>query len=120
MTRSAVAKDEGTTLLIVGGTPGKAYDPRRRRRPRPSLPTTPATTTTAVERQRVVVEKRPDSVLAIYNAACFEAKAGRADEALRAPPSERSTWTRAVKEYIENDEDLDSLREDPRFVVLAK
>ena len=38
--RKATAKDDGTTILAIGGTPGKAYEPAPRRQRKPSRPTT--------------------------------------------------------------------------------
>ena len=42
--RKAMANDEGTTILVVGGTPGKAYEPEPEEAPRHSPRTTKATT----------------------------------------------------------------------------
>src|SRR4051812_30538329 len=42
--RTATATEDGTTILVVGGTPGEAYKPAPERREKLSPPTTPATT----------------------------------------------------------------------------
>ena len=67
----------------------------------------------------VVVEKQPDNPIAHFNAGCFAARSGHADEAIG--HLERSIEINdRIKELIATDEDLDSIREDPRFAELAK
>jgi len=117
--RSAVARDEGATLLIVGGTPGKAFEPALPEAAEALAAYNAGDYETAVEKQRAVVEKRPDNLLALFNAACFEAKAGRTDEAIEHLRQAAALDDR-IKENIRTDEDLDSIREDPRFEALTK
>ena len=57
--------------------------------------------------------------MASFNAACFEARAGRADEAIEHLLQAVELNDR-IKELIRTDEDLDSIREDPRFDVLTR
>jgi tetratricopeptide (TPR) repeat protein len=117
--RSAVASEEGTTLLIIGGTPGKAYDVLPAEAAEAFAAYNAGDYETAAKKQAVALEQRPDSVLVVFNAACFEAKAGHADAAFE-HLQRAVTLDDRVREYLEKDEDLDSLREDPRFAVLAK
>lgn len=116
--RAAIATTDGATVLAVGGTPGKAYDP-----PPPEAEEAFAAYNTgdfgrAVERQLVALEQRPDHVLLLFNAACFEARLGRTDDAL-AHLERAIAVDDGIKELIRSDEDLDSLRDDPRFAALA-
>jgi tetratricopeptide (TPR) repeat protein len=117
--RKATAKDDGTTILVVGGTPGKAYEPTPEEAGEAMLAYGEGDYETAVAKQLVVVEKRPDDPVAHFNAGCFTARAGRADEAIEHLRRAVEINER-IKELIRTDEDLDSLREDPRFEVLAK
>lgn len=117
--RKATAKDDGTTILVVGGTPGKAYDPTPEEAGEAMLAYGEGDYETAVAKQLVVVEKRPEDPVAHFNAACFEARAGRADDAIEHLRRAVEINER-IKELIRTDEDLDSLREDPRFEVLSK
>ena len=117
--RKATAKDDGTTILVVGGTPGKAYDPTPEEAGEAMLAYGEGDYETAVAKQLIVVEKRPDDPVAYFNAACFEARAGRAEEAIEHLRRAVEINER-IKELIRTDEDLDSVREDPRFGVLAK
>lgn len=117
--RKATAKDDSTTILVVGGTPGEAYDPTPEEAGEAMLAYGEGDYETAVAKQLVVVEKRPDDPVAYFNVACFEARAGRADDAIEHLRRAVEINDR-IKELIRTDEDLDSLREDPRFKVLAK
>jgi tetratricopeptide (TPR) repeat protein len=117
--RKATAKEDGTTILVVGATPGKAYEPPPEEAGEAMLAYGEGDYETAVAKQLVVVEKRPDDPVAHFNAGCFTARAGRADEAIE--HLQRAVEINGrIKELIRTDEDLDSLREDPRFEVLAK
>jgi tetratricopeptide (TPR) repeat protein len=117
--RSAVASEEGTTLLIIGGTPGKAYDVLPPEAAEAFAAYNAGDYETAAKKQALALEQRPDSVLVVFNAACFEAKAGHSDAAFEHLQQAVALDDR-VREYLEKDEDLDSLRDDPRFAVLAK
>jgi tetratricopeptide (TPR) repeat protein len=116
--RSAVATEPDTTVLVIGGTPGKAYDPA----PPEVVDAMAAYNTgdyeTAVAKQRVVVEKRPNDVLALFNAACFEARLGRTDDAIEHLQRAIEADER-IKENIRTDEDLETIREDARFRELV-
>lgn len=117
-TRKATAGDGGATILVVGGTPGKAYAPA----PDDSLNAFAAYNAgdyaTAIAEQLVVVEKRPDDPVAHFNAGCFAARAGDSDRAIA--HLERAVEINGrVRELIEKDDDLDSIRDDPRFAELV-
>ena len=59
----------------------------------------------------------PDDARLMYNLACTYALAGRTDEAFAAlDQSVDAGWRQ--RGWIENDSDLESLRDDPRFQVL--
>jgi mannose-6-phosphate isomerase-like protein (cupin superfamily) len=117
--RSAVAEEKGTTILMIGGTPGQAYDPPPAEASEAFRAYTAGEYETALAKQLTVVEARPKDVLAHFNAGCYAAKAGRTDEALEHLRRAVELDER-IKEYIAKDDDLDSLREDPRFEVLSR
>jgi tetratricopeptide (TPR) repeat protein len=117
--RKAIANEDGTSILVVGGTPGKPYEPSPEEAGEAMLAYGEGDYETAVAKQLVVVEKRPDDPVAHFNAGCFTARAGRADEAIEHLQRAVEINDR-IKELIRTDEDLDSLREDPRFDVLTK
>jgi tetratricopeptide (TPR) repeat protein len=116
--RSAIAKEEGTTVLAIGGTPGEPY--------RLSLgeamnemwePYRAGDYETALERLQPVLAERPEA-LVFFNVACMEARLGRTDDAI-AHLQQAVEVDDRIKENIRTDEDLDSIRNDPRFAALA-
>ena len=117
--RKATAKDASTTILVVGGTPGKAYEPSPEEAREAFAAYSEGDYETSIAKQRIVVEKRPDDPVAHFNAGCFAARAGRADEAIEHLRRAVEINDR-VRELMATDEDLDSIRDDPRFADLAK
>jgi tetratricopeptide (TPR) repeat protein len=117
--RSAVANEEKTTVLVIGGTPGKAYDPMPVENGEAFGAYNAGDYETAYAKQQIVLEKRPDDVLAQFNAGCYAARLGRADDALE-HLSRALELDGRIREYIDKDEDLDSLRADSRFAELTK
>ncbi len=117
--RSAAAKDGEATVLAIGGTPGKAYDPPPVEAAEAFVAYNQGDFETAVAKQLVVLEHRPKDVLQLFNAACFEARLGKAEAAIEHLQQAVEGDDR-VKELARTDEDLDSIREDPRFDVLTK
>jgi hypothetical protein len=116
--RSAVANEEGTTVLAIGGTPGEAY--------RISVgeamhdmwePYQAGDYETALAKLQPVLDERPEA-LVYFNVACMEARLGRTDDAIKHLEQAIEDDHR-IKENIRTDEDLDSLRKDPRFETLT-
>jgi tetratricopeptide (TPR) repeat protein len=116
--RKATAKDDGTTILVVGGTPGKAYEPTPEEAAAAFQAYGAGDFETALAQQLVVVEKRPGDPVAHFNCGCFAARAGRSDEAIEHLRRAVGINPR-VKELMASDEDLDSIREDRRFAELG-
>ena len=108
----AVAKEEGTTILAIGGTPGKAYelsvgeamndmwDPYRAE-----------DFEGALEALQPVLE-RPEA-LVLFNVACMEARLGRTEDAISIS-SRRSRTMIRIKEHIRTDGDLELATEEIR------
>ena len=116
--RKATAKDEGTTIMVVGGTPGKAYEPTPEEAAEAFRAYAAGDYETALAKQLVVVENRPDDPVAHFNSGCFAARAGRSDEAIEHLRRAVEINPR-IKELMATDEDLDSIREDQRFAELT-
>jgi tetratricopeptide (TPR) repeat protein len=117
--RKATANEEETTILVVGGTSGKAYEPSPEEAAEAFAAYNAGDYETALAKQLVVIEKRPEDPVAHFNAGCFAARAGHADEAIEHLRRAVEINER-VKELMATDEDLDSIREDQRFAKLTK
>jgi tetratricopeptide (TPR) repeat protein len=105
----------GTTILAVGAKRGEAFTPSTWERSSEALRFWP---TEEWDEAIGVLERHladtPDHGGTLYNLACAHARAGRLDPAL-------DHLARAIElqpifaEYAQTDEDLASLRDDPRF-----
>ena len=117
--RKATATEDETTILAVGGTRGKPYEPAPEEAAEAFAAYGRGEYEEALAKQLVVVEKQPENPVAHFNVGCFAARAGHSDQALDA--LERAVGINdRIKELMASDDDLDSIREDPRFVELAK
>jgi tetratricopeptide (TPR) repeat protein len=112
--RGAVAKAD-TTVLVVGGIPGRAFEPS----PWEAwLAAKPLLDAGQPDRGAAVfleaLERHPGNSNVLYNLACFESLAGRPDDAL-AHLSEAIELDPRMREWARTDEDFAAIREDPRF-----
>jgi hypothetical protein len=116
--RTAFAEEPDTTLIALGGTPGKAYEPDGWELFAPLNPLYEAGEyAEAAERGRQLVEAHPQYAGLLYNVACCESLAGRTADAIdhlgRAiAHSERS------RSYAADDSDFDPIRDEPAFKEL--
>jgi hypothetical protein len=113
--RSAVGRDEGTTVLAIGGTPGAPYAVS----PWESYFRAFAELERGDERAaRAAIEnglaRHPDNGSMLYNAACYFALAGERERALALLARALELEPRA-REWARTDSDLDPLRDDPAF-----
>ncbi len=83
VTRTAFAEEPDTTIIAVGGTPGKAYEAAGWELWAPLRPVYEAGEHAEVaERLRILVEAHPQYALLFYNLACCESMTGRTKDAL--------------------------------------
>src|SRR3954453_2652390 len=81
--RTAFAEEPGTTLIALGGTPGKAYESGGWELWAPINPLYEAGDYAgAADRAREVAEANPELPMLMYNLACCESLAGRAGDAI--------------------------------------
>jgi tetratricopeptide (TPR) repeat protein len=115
--RGAVAKEAYTTVLVVGGVPGRAFEPSPWEAwlaAKPLLDAGQPDRGAAVFLQ--ALERHPGNSNVLYNLACFESLAGRPDDAL-AHLTEAIELDPRMREWARADEDFAAIRADPRFPV---
>jgi tetratricopeptide (TPR) repeat protein len=116
--RTAFAEEPGTTIVALGGTPGKAYEPDGWEVWAPlNALYEKGEYAEAADRGRVLVEAHPEYAGLFYNVACCESLAGRTTDAVdhlrRAiEMSER------FRPYAKDDSDFDPIRDEPAFKEL--
>jgi tetratricopeptide (TPR) repeat protein len=113
--RMATAKQDGTTIIALEGTPGQAYDPRGWELWAPLAPLYAAGEYAEVaDRLDELVAANPQYPMLFFNLACSESLSGRRTEALdhlRRAIEMSEEFRRSAKE----DSDLDPIRDEPGF-----
>jgi len=117
--RTAFAEEAGTTIVAIGGTPGKPYQafgwelwgPLR-------APYEAGDYEQAAEGARKLVAANPEYSMLAYNLACLESLTGHKAEALeqlRGVVGE----SEQLRALAKNDSDFDAIRDDPAFKELV-
>jgi len=117
--RTAFAEEPGTTIIALGGTPGKAYEPSGFELWAPIAPLYDAGEyAEAADRGQELIEAHPEYPLLLYNVACCESLAGRPADAIEhlRLAIERSDRFRS---FAADDSDFDPTRDDPAFKELV-
>ena len=117
--RTAFAEEPGTTIVAIGGVPGKAYEPVGWELWMPLRQQYEAgENEVVVEQLREVVDANPQYALLQYNLACLESLTGRTDDALE--HLRRSIeMSERFRDYAKGDSDLDAIRDEPAFEELV-
>jgi mannose-6-phosphate isomerase-like protein (cupin superfamily) len=103
--RVAVAEEEGTTVLAVGGKPGEAFTPSGWEW---SFVASTQQPDEAVATMQAGVEELGETGASLYQLAKFEAKAGRTEDA-RAHIAKALELEPAYRQYAEKDDDLEEV-----------
>ena len=117
--RTAFAEEPETTIVSVGGTPGKAYEVWGWEEWSQLNPLYQAGDyAEAAARGRAILKEHPEYSGVAYNVACVESLAGEKEAAIEhlrmaIEGSER------LRELVPTDTDLDPLREEPAFKELV-
>ena len=119
VSRTAFAEEAGTTIVSIGGTPGKPFDAAGWELWAPIRSTYEAGEhAEVVERLREIVRDNPQYALLFYNLACCESLVGDTEQAVE--HLERAIeLSPRFREFAREDTDLDALRGDPRFAELT-
>jgi hypothetical protein len=118
--RTAFAEEPGTTLVAIGGTPGKAYEAMGSELWMPLNPLyEEGKYAEAADRGRESIEAHPEYPVPLYNLACCESLAGRKDDAI-------SHLRLAIDRYepfrslAAEDSDFDPIRDEAAFTELVQ
>ena len=120
MKRTAFAEEPETTVIALGGTPGKAYEPDGWEIWAPLTPLYEAGEyAEAADRGLQLVEAHPQYAGLLYNLACCESLAGRTGDAVvhLGLAIDRSEHWRS---YAQEDLDFDPIRDEPVFKELIE
>jgi quercetin dioxygenase-like cupin family protein len=116
--RTAFADEDGTTVVVVGGKPGKAYEVLGFEAWVPFHPLYESGDyAEAADQARESIEAQPEALGAFFYLACCEALAGRADDAARhlRHALEQSERLRGI---ARRNADLYSIRDRPEIAEL--
>jgi tetratricopeptide (TPR) repeat protein len=116
--RAAVAVEPGTTIVAVGGVPGKAYEPGGWELFASVRPLYEAGRyAEAADLGKQLLEDDPPYGDVFYNVACCESLAGRTADAI-AHLRRAIELSEHARSFAQGDSDLDPIREDPAFKAL--
>jgi tetratricopeptide (TPR) repeat protein len=117
--RTAFAEEPGTTIVAIGGTPGRAYTPSGWEAWRPIHHLYESRQyAEAADRGRELLKEHPEYATVHYNVACCESLAGRKDEAIEYLRHAIEGDER-FRSYAEGDSDFDAVRDEPEFKKLV-
>ena len=114
--RAAHAQEAGTTVLALGGKPGEAYEVSGWEFWfAASAKGQAGDHEAAIAEIDAGFEHHPEHPMLFYQRACWEALAGRSEAALDDLNRAVELGGEKFREWASDDEDLDSIRSDPRF-----
>ena len=116
--RSALGEEPGTTIIVIGGVPGRPYEPGGWELFAPLRPLYEAGDyAQAAARGRELLAGDPPYADLFYNVACCESLAGEKDQAI-AHLRRAIELSERTRPLLEGDSDLDPIRQDPAFKEL--
>jgi tetratricopeptide (TPR) repeat protein len=117
--RTAFAEEPETTIIAVGGVPGKAYQPDGWELWAPIRPLYEAGEyAEAADRGRELLEGDAKYPNLLYNVACCESLAGRTADAIE-HLRQAIALSDVARSYAKGDSDFDPIRDDPAFNELV-
>ncbi|HEX2111176.1 MAG TPA: hypothetical protein VHF67_06450 [Gaiellaceae bacterium] len=115
--RHAVAREAGSTVIAVGGRPGEPFKESAWEYSFAARPYLDAGEyDRAVEVASEGLARHPDDPGLVYNVACYEALAGRREDALAHLHQAYDLAPDKVRRWAKDDSDLDSIRADAPFL----
>lgn len=117
--RKAVAKEEGTTIVVAGGTPGQAFEPAPWERSARALRHWQSRDWEAAAAELAEAhEQYPDDAGILYNLACAESLVGRPEDAL-GHLRQAVELDASFAELAPKDDDFAAIRDEPEFSAIA-
>ena len=118
MQRTAFAEQAGTTIIAIGGTPGRVYEPNGWELFAPAGALYQQKRyAEAADAGRALAEQYPEYPDLLYNVACCESLAGREADAIEHLRQAIAKSDR-TREYAREDTDFDAIRDSPAFQAL--
>ncbi len=123
--RKAVAREAGTTVLVVGGKPGEPFrvspwEESWRESGNAMALYREQRYAEAADVLREAVQRYPDVAGLYYNLACFDSMAGAGAEALAGALARSIELYPGFRDYAREDSDFDPVRDDPAFATLLE
>jgi tetratricopeptide (TPR) repeat protein len=117
--RTAFAEEPGTTIVAVGGTPGRAYEVSGWEIWAPLRPLYDSGEyAEAADRGRELIEAHPEYAGLAYNVACCESLAGETADAIEYLRHAIGLAAR-FRSYAKDDSDFEPIRDEPAFKGLV-
>jgi len=118
--REAFAAEPGTTVLGIGAKPGEAYTASGWEWVFAGVSRLEQGDEDGARRElQAGIETYPDAWQGYFNLACIEARLGHKEEALKQLERAAELEGETVAKWSQEDEDLVSLRDDPRFLAIT-
>jgi tetratricopeptide (TPR) repeat protein len=118
--REAFAAEPGTTVLGIGAKPGEAYQASGWEWVFAGISRLEQGDEEGARRElKAGIETYPDAWQGYFNLACIEARLGNKDEALAQLERAVELDPERVPKAAAEDEDFDSLRDDPQFLAIT-
>jgi tetratricopeptide (TPR) repeat protein len=117
--RTAFAEEPETTILAIGGQPGKAYEVTGWELWAPVRPLYDAGRyAEAADLARELAEAHPEYSALLYNLACVESLAGRKEDAIE-HLRRAIDRNEQMRPWAADDSDFDAIRDEPAFKELV-